>query len=196
MPERSYRILLWTLALLGIGLDQSTKYGMFAWLKNQPEHTALTYQAEQGPGFQVQARHEYNKDKGQYEPQVNAGALFGWLGDKAYANNVFAVISLLAALAIVYWSFKGNTAHDRWLCLALGLILAGTVGNLYDRVVFSGVRDFLDFYWTSEKVHHWPTFNIADCCLVCGAGLLLVQSFASGTATEKQPQTTTVAATH
>jgi signal peptidase II len=198
MPERSFRILLWSLALVGIGLDQATKYGMFAWLKTRPEqqHTVQVFHMEHGPGFQLQARHEFNGERGQYEPQVNSGALFGWLGEfKDQANNGFAVVSLLAALAIVYWSFKGNTARDRWLCVALGLILAGTVGNLYDRVVFSGVRDFLDFYWTSEKVHHWPTFNLADCCLVCGAGLLLLQSFASGSATEKQPQASTSAAT-
>jgi lipoprotein signal peptidase len=46
------------------------------------------------------------------------------------------------------------------------------MGNLYDRVVFGGVRDFLHFY-----KFEWPVFNIADCCLVLGAGLLLVQAF-------------------
>jgi len=54
----------------------------------------------------------------------------------------------------------------------LGLILAGTLGNLYDRVVFNGVRDFLYFH-----LIEWPVFNIADCCLVCGAFLLLAQAF-------------------
>jgi lipoprotein signal peptidase len=65
-------------------------------------------------------------------------------------------------------------AHDRWLCLALGLILGGTLGNLYDRLVFGGVRDFLHCYYDT---HIWPDFNLADCCLVCGAGVLLAHSF-------------------
>jgi lipoprotein signal peptidase len=52
------------------------------------------------------------------------------------------------------------------------MILAGTLGNLFDRVVFHGVRDFLYFYW-----FEWPVFNVADCLLVCGAGLLLLQAF-------------------
>ena len=72
----------------------------------------------------------------------------------------------------------GNAAEHRgekWLMAALGLILGGTVGNLYDRLVFNGVRDFLYFYYIE-----WPVFNFADCCLVVGAGLLLVQAiFAS-----------------
>ncbi|MGL4422151.1 MAG: signal peptidase II, partial [Gemmataceae bacterium] len=62
-------------------------------------------------------------------------------------------------------------ATDRWLSMALGLILGGTLGNFYDRVVFGGVRDFLYFY----KIE-WPVFNIADCCLVVGAAILLVQA--------------------
>ena len=61
------------------------------------------------------------------------------------------------------------------LCSALGLILGGTLGNLYDRLVFNGVRDFL--HW--DYLFDWPVFNVADCCLVCGASLLLLQAFAS-----------------
>ena len=55
--------------------------------------------------------------------------------------------------------------------IAAAFSLAGTVGNFYDRIVFHGVRDFLYFY----KID-WPVFNVADCCLVVGASLLLVQA--------------------
>lgn len=113
---------------------------------------------------------------GEHLPYVNRGALFGWgggHGDGADLNTLFAVVSFLAALGITYWSTRPNTRRDRILCAALGLILAGTMGNLYDRIVFSGVRDFLHWY----KWYDWPVFNIADCCLVCGAGLLLAHAF-------------------
>ena len=56
----------------------------------------------------------------------------------------------------------------------MGLILAGTLGNLYDRIVFGGVRDFLHCYYDA---HIWPDFNIADSSLVCGAAMLLAHSF-------------------
>src|SRR5207248_5691819 len=111
-------------------------------------------------------------------PKVNHGALWGIGGrlddddEGTDFNHVFAIVSVIAAIAIVGWSLRAATAHDRWLCMALGLILAGTLGNLYDRVVFGGVRDFLYFYWIE-----WPVFNVADCCLVCGAFLLLTQAF-------------------
>jgi lipoprotein signal peptidase len=206
MTERSYRGLFWSLALFGLLLDQGTKYGVFAMLYNGgPEGTLSVV-----PGaFQLAAH--FTEDG---RPYVNKGALFGlgqhqetrphrfftWLGETlrnltssedsnappltgaATANGFFAIVSLLAASAIVAWSFRASTARDRVLCAALGLILAGTLGNFYDRIVFHGVRDFLDFY-----LIHWPVFNIADCCLVCGAGLLLVQAFWTAPAADPQP---------
>src|SRR4029077_2279204 len=105
--------------------------------------------------------------------RVNHGALFSLGGQfKTDANHFFAGVSVLAALGIIVWGARRATATDKWLCAALGLILAGTLGNLYDRVIFGGVRDFLYFYYIE-----WPVFNIADCCLVVGAFLLLVQAF-------------------
>jgi lipoprotein signal peptidase len=105
-------------------------------------------------------------------PRVNHGALFGMGGSKkGAANGFFAVVSAVAATAILVWGLRRSTAREKWLMVALGLILAGTVGNLYDRLVFNGVRDFLHFYYVE-----WPVFNFADCCLVVGASLLLLQA--------------------
>ena len=61
--------------------------------------------------------------------------------------------------------------------------LGGTIGNLYDRIVFGGVRDFLYFY----KIE-WPVFNVADCCLVVGAGLLLFQAMFAAPPSEPATQ--------
>ena len=86
---------------------------------------------------------------------------------------LLAVGALGVLLSIIFWSTQKSTARDRWLCLSLGLILAGTLGNFYDRILFNGVRDFLHWNYHFD----WPVFNIADCCLVVGACLLLVQAF-------------------
>jgi lipoprotein signal peptidase len=195
MAERSYRRLFWAFAITGTVLDQVSKYGVFRWLYNDGEGGRF----EIAPGwFRLLAVFSDEKDagglfaplrtwSGEKLPATNNGALFGfrptewldWLFSSTLSttqpwvdNLVFAVISLVAAAAIIAWTFRPSTARDRTLCIALGLILAGTVGNLYDRVVFSGVRDFLHFYW-----FRWPVFNVADSCLVCGAALLLLQAF-------------------
>ena len=173
--QPTYRLLFCLLAVAGFVSDQAQKYGVFAWLREAPG-----YKHEVIPGvFDLVAQHERDAD-GQLTPYVNRGALFGWLqGMGLKANTGFAIISLLAAAAILVWIRQRSTASDRSLCAALGLILGGTLGNLYDRVLFGGVRDFL--HW---KAPEWPVFNIADCCLVVGAGLLLIQAFRTQPKTE------------
>ncbi len=188
MPERSYRVLFWVLALVGLAADQATKYGVFSWLADVPGNTRVLFADRDHRGFALVAQFEHNDDgtwkktaDGHKVPHVNHGALFGFLRDyESLANIGFAVISFLAAAAILYWSTQETTARDVALCAALGLILAGTLGNLYDRLVFNGVRDFL--HW--NYLFDWPVFNVADCCLVVGAGLLLFQAFTSKPAAE------------
>jgi lipoprotein signal peptidase len=188
MPERSYRWLLWGLALFGFAADQASKYGMFSWLEGVEKNRFSLFRTADGSGFHLTAAFERAADgtiqrtvDGAVIPHVNQGALFGFLRDhKTLANTGFAVVSLLAALAIIWWSTQKSTARDRWLCAALGLILAGTLGNFYDRVVFNGVRDFL--HW--NYLFDWPVFNLADSCLVVGACLLLIQAFGKQPATE------------
>jgi signal peptidase II len=172
VSQRSYVPVLWGIAIAGVLIDQATKYGVFWWLHSN--HLHRTDQGDLGqyeivPGaFELLA--QFRTD---LRPSVNQGALFGFLREHGgAANALFALVSLIAVLAIVHWSRRKSTVHEFSLCAALGLILAGTLGNLYDRIVFAGVRDFLHFYWIE-----WPVFNVADCCLVCGAGLLLAQAF-------------------
>jgi lipoprotein signal peptidase len=189
MAERSCRKLFWGLAAAGLVADQVSKYGVFRWLYNGgqgQDYPVVTgafdlltrYSGEPGSGV-------LRTWSGPLLPAVNAGALFGkqlpawvvqWLGgtSELWSNRFFAAISLVAAVAIVWWSSRPSARHERGLSAALGLILAGTLGNLYDRLVFGGVRDFLHAYYQSFD---WPVFNVADCCLVIGAFLLLAQAF-------------------
>lgn len=203
MPNRSYRWLLFTLAVLGFAADQATKYGMFNWLY---EPSSFVGEKDVIPGvfkfftvYDPSARPTdcpLVKWNGPVPPRVNHGALFSLGGQfKADANMLFGTVSVLAAVGISLWGLRRATGKDKWLCIALGLILGGTVGNLFDRVVFGGVRDFLYFYYID-----WPVFNVADSCLVVGAGLLLVQALfgkkkepeapAPTPATAAQPPTT------
>jgi signal peptidase II len=189
MAERSYRKLFWVLAVAGLVLDQATKYGVFRWLY----HGGAGGQREVVPGaFHLVAGFTGEPGSGPLRtwggemlPHVNNGALFGmqlpawlidWLGgtSELWSNRFFAAISLAAAAAIAWWSSRPSARRELGLSAALGLILAGTLGNLFDRLVFGGVRDFLHAHYQSFD---WPVFNVADCCLVVGAFLLLAQAF-------------------
>ncbi|MDY3554924.1 signal peptidase II [Gemmata sp. JC717] len=207
MVNRTYRWLLITLAVVGLGADLGSKYGVFRWLYkdgNFAHGVGNEYDVVPGwfkliaqfdreapitdDGFRDLRTWSTNGDP--VMPRVNHGALFG-LGQsrKGLANGFFAVVSVAAALAILAWGTRQHTARERGLMAALGLILGGTVGNLYDRLVFGGVRDFLYFY----KIE-WPVFNVADCCLVVGAVLLLVQAVVVSPAAELPAKTSEPAA--
>jgi lipoprotein signal peptidase len=182
MTTRSYRGLFWSLAIGGLALDLFTKFAIFSALWNPngegrveiiPGVFRLIAQFTPAEPMAGDWRAPLQRLNGPMLPRVNQGALFGVGNDfQKYSNGFFAVVSLAAAAAIVWWSSRPTARTDRILCIALGMILAGTLGNFFDRVVFHGVRDFLYFYW-----FEWPVFNIADCLLVCGAGLLLLQAF-------------------
>lgn len=189
MIQRSFRGMLWTLAVCGFLADQGTKFGMFRWLRSVEtpyDGQHLVFGSDRA-GFRFLAqftgeplstdwRQPLQELNGPVQPRVNHGALFG-LGQEyqKYSNGFFAIVSVTAAAAIAIWSLRRSAMTDRFLCAALGLILAGTLGNLFDRLVFGGVRDFLHYdHW-----FNWPVFNVADCCLVCGAGLLLLQALTS-----------------
>jgi lipoprotein signal peptidase len=171
---RTYRGLFWALAAAGLLLDLSSKYAVFAWLE---PGEAGKYEIIPGVFSLI------------HQPELNRGALFGLGNHHGHlANLVFAAISATAVGVIVWWSFKPSVAGDRLLSLALGLILAGALGNLYDRLVFGGVRDWIWFYWEPHFPRGWPVFNLADTWLVCGAGLLLLQAiFARPAAEQAQP---------
>jgi len=90
-------------------------------------------------------------------------------GDHVSRQGVFILFTLLAMVAILYYSNKKKATNSPEF-YPLALILGGATGNLLDRVLHGRVIDFLDFY---IRGYHWYTFNIADSGIVVGVGLLL-----------------------
>lgn len=114
-----------------------------------------------------------------FQTSLNHGGLFGF-GQGLV--GLLAALSVVAAVAILAWLFVAGAARDLLLTIALGLVMAGILGNLYDRLGFSrylgrplyAVRD-----WILVMIfgYHWPNFNLADSMLVCGAGMLVWHAF-------------------
>jgi signal peptidase II len=126
-----------------------------------------------------------------FETNLNEGGLFGFGQGRVM---IFAALSIAAALGVLGWVFCARAARDLHLTIALGFVLAGILGNLYDRIGLHGltwaagvqghrggepvyaVRDWLHF--KIEAIgFDWPIFNLADSCLVCGAILLIWHAF-------------------
>lgn len=113
----------------------------------------------------------------------NRGALWGIGQNQTW---IFATLSIIATGVIIYFLWNRQAVESWWLTVSTSLLLAGTLGNLYDRLGLHGwrnqdglvyaVRDFLDFIFFGGAFH-WATFNFADAFLVTGAIMLVIQSF-------------------
>jgi len=105
---------------------------------------------------------------------LNTGAAFSMFEGSASPNLVrnlligFSVIAVVVVLILIWKMGRGFSLTS----LALALILGGALGNLYDRIRFSYVVDFLEVHIVH---YHWPDFNVADSAIVVGACLLLLE---------------------
>ena len=103
----------------------------------------------------------------------NKGAAFSFLaGASGWQTPVFATVSTVAAVVISVLIVRHS--GNRPLCTALALMLGGALGNLWDRLEWGHVVDFLDFHAAGW---HWPAFNVADSAMTVGAVLLILDSF-------------------
>jgi len=91
----------------------------------------------------------------------NSGAAFGFAPAGA---GLFLIASVLVAIGLAVYVLRNP--GDQWSFGALGLIMGGTVGNGFDRIVHGTVTDFINF-------HFWPVFNLADSAITVGVVLLI-----------------------
>lgn len=113
----------------------------------------------------------------------NYGAAFSFLNVPGGAQRwIFTGISLVVSLLIIVWLYR-LTIQEKWLSLSFSLILGGAVGNLIDRALHGYVIDFIQVYYDP---YYFPTFNIADSAIFCGAALLIILTFF-----EKKPESDT-----
>ncbi|MBX3470055.1 MAG: signal peptidase II [Planctomycetes bacterium] len=152
------RWLLFLLALtLGTALDLGTKAVAF--------HHLPTY----GQSQQVTSWFAFTHAQ-------NRGAAFGMFQGQ---HDFFMVVTVVAIVAVTFFVHTAPR-RARAIPIVLGLILAGVAGNFWDRVTHGFVRDFIDVHTPPAGALHdffmatvgrtvWPTFNIADIFITCGA---------------------------
>lgn len=102
----------------------------------------------------------------------NTGAAFSLLHRAGgWQRWLFAALAVAVSIAIVVW-LKRLPRHARWTAAALGLVLGGALGNLWDRLAHGYVVDFIDLYY---RQWHWPAFNVADSAITLGAVMLVAE---------------------
>lgn len=99
----------------------------------------------------------------------NTGAAWSFLANQDWGIYVLAGISALVTLVMVVILIRSTNQHLKG---SLAIITAGSLGNLVDRILYGSVTDFLDFHFGT---YVFPTFNLADMCIVLGTILLCLQ---------------------
>jgi len=108
----------------------------------------------------------------------NRGAAFGLLQDQ----TLFFVLVGILVIGVIAASYRYLPRSGFLLHLALGLQLAGAVGNLIDRIRQGYVVDFVDFGY---HANWWPVFNVADSAIVLGVALLALNALAPSAADQQ-----------
>tara|TARA_A100001015_G_C14935492_1_gene690246 strand:- start:408 stop:899 length:492 start_codon:yes stop_codon:yes gene_type:complete len=103
----------------------------------------------------------------------NSGAAFSFLSDAGgWQRWALSGLAILVSIMIIIW--LSRLTREKWLeSLSLSMILGGALGNLWDRLSFGYVVDFLDFHWMGW---HFPAFNLADSAISLGAMVLILDS--------------------
>ena len=101
----------------------------------------------------------------------NSGIAFGLFSfeEKNYYNFLTLII-ISITLILSYFMFKAKNTEK----LGFSLIVGGSLGNIFDRIYYSSVVDFIDFHINN---FHWFIFNVADIFITTGVVLLLILEF-------------------
>jgi signal peptidase II len=188
--------LLIVVVSLGLGLDLGSKRWAFETVASQPVQVDRASSLAD-PGYAPIPPHEGIKalpgNLLDFRLVLNSGAVFG-IG--AHQRWFFIAFSL-AAVGVAVFLFGWRTdAKQRLLHVGIAMILAGAIGNLWDRVLLGRVRDFLHMlpgwklpfglHWPGGSPEVWPwIFNIADVLLLAGMALVMIDMWWRGRAEAK-----------
>ena len=143
------------LALVWLLIDQATKWWILEYAMKPPEPLRIA------PFFNLVLG-------------WNRGISFGMLGGHELPPWTLALLSGAIAAELIAWLLR---TRELLVVTGLALIIGGALGNAVDRIHHGAVTDFLDFHLADW---HWPAFNMADIGVVCGAGLLILDSLCRG----------------
>ena len=161
------QVRLWTVTAAALAADLISKERVFAWLgwPDQPgPHTCTVL-----PNVL------------EFTTSTNLGAATGILSGHV---SLFVVVGVVALAAFLLF-FARSDRRQWFFHVGIGLVLGGAIGNIYDRLVFGKVRDFIKFTTAidADWIGGWPRtglypyiFNVADAALVVGVAAIMLST--------------------
>jgi signal peptidase II len=116
----------------------------------------------------------------QHRYTQNRGAAWGVLAGAGERFRVpFFYLVSVVAMIFIFSYYRKLRSDQRYLQVALALVLGGAIGNAIDRVLRGYVIDFIDWHWFDPSwlrpSLHWPTFNVADSGITVGLVMLFLE---------------------
>jgi signal peptidase II len=144
---RTKHLLFWVAMVVFIVIDQLVKLDV--------RHTMVAGQALPYPWPNV------------FEIQLtfNQGIAFGYFQGKGVMLAPIAVVISVGSI----WYILKHPEESKWNHFAFGLLAAGALGNLFDRVAFQRVTDMFWF-----RLINFPVFNVADSCITVATTMLII----------------------
>ena len=143
----------WALAIAVFALDWVTKQAIEVNLHYGQEIPLL-------PFFDLTLRY-------------NSGAAFSFLAEAGGWQRWFFSLIAMAVVVGISWRLAKIGHSHKLEALSLTLIMSGAIGNLYDRLVYGHVIDFIQVHW--QSTWYFPAFNVADSAITVGVVLMLVE---------------------
>ena len=103
----------------------------------------------------------------------NTGIAFGIFESENILYHSISVLIFIVICILIIWLIKSAQNFEK---VSISLIIGGAFGNLFDRVVYNAVPDFIDIHYHD---FHWFVFNVSDIVITCGVILLLLKDLFS-----------------
>lgn len=166
----NWRLTGFSIAAMIVIVDQLTKWWVVTGFLRLSDAPFMAWLAQKAPQHDF-VRHEITSFLN-IVMVWNPGVSFGLLQtEHGYAAYGLTIMALVIAFGFALWLWR---EADKWRAIAIGLIIGGALGNVWDRLRFGAVVDFVDLHVAG---YHWPAFNVADSAICIGVIVLLIDTF-------------------
>ena len=146
----------WVLAIAVVVVDRVTKLAIIAAIPYGTHGIPVV------PGLMLTHVH-------------NRGIAFGLFNDSGAIARWVLPMMVVLSVVIIAWLAMRHSAGSRVVSVSFGLILGGAIGNLWDRLQYGWVVDFIHVWvLVGNRRWSWPDFNVADSAITVGATLLII----------------------
>ena len=119
----------------------------------------------------------------------NRGIAFSLFSSGGPLSRIMLHLVIVGAVVLIAWMLVRQGHRGPFAAVGFGLILGGAVGNLFDRIIYGWVVDFIRVWArVGDRLWTWPDFNVADSAITVGAGFLILHELRAHRSSPEEPE--------